>query len=135
MTYFGGSQSREAVKTGIIFKKQYIPQLADERMDLYSSVNLDRGIYGHVTGMERGVPIYSSVKGASQYISQLHITKEYICRLGVTYIHRRYIPQLFHRLIKKYNVYSLVMKACSSVITDERVCISCSVGQTYGCCC
>jgi hypothetical protein len=53
-------------------------------MDLYSSVNLDRGIYGHMTGMERGVPIYSSVKGASQYISQLHVTKEYICRLCVT---------------------------------------------------
>jgi hypothetical protein len=44
----------------------------------------------------------------------------------VAYIRRCYIPRLLHRLTEKYNVYSSVMKVCSSVITDERVCVSCS---------
>jgi hypothetical protein len=41
----------------------------------------------------------------------------------VAYIHRCYIP----RLTEEYNIYSSVMKVCSSVITDERSCVSCSV--------
>jgi hypothetical protein len=35
------------------------------------------------------------------------------------YIHRRYIPWFFHRLTKEYMLYS-------SVITEERVMVSCS---------
>jgi hypothetical protein len=44
------------------------------------------------------------------------------------YIHWRYIPQFLCRLTEEYNVYSSVMKVCSSVVTDERSCVSCSEG-------
>jgi hypothetical protein len=92
-------------------------------MCLYSSVN--REIYEHVAGVcGRG----------SHYIPRLCVIKEYIpiyssvrCNRGPTniiaYIHQRYIP----RLTEKYTVYLLVMKVCSSIITDERVRVSCSV--------
>jgi hypothetical protein len=33
------------------------------------------------------------------------------------------------RLTEEYNVYSSVIKICLSVITDERVCVSCSDSQ------
>jgi hypothetical protein len=36
----------------------------------------------------------------------------------VSFIHQCYIPRLLHRLTDKYNVYSSVIKVCSSVITD-----------------
>jgi hypothetical protein len=68
------------------------------------------------------------------------------------YIHRRYIPQFLHRLIKEYNVYSSnigayihqryiprlieeynvyssIIKVCSSVITDECSNVSYSVSS------
>jgi hypothetical protein len=41
----------------------------------------------------------------------------------MTYIHRRYIPHYLRRLTEKYNIYSSVIKVCSSV---ERVRVSCS---------
>jgi hypothetical protein len=44
----------------------------------------------------------------------------------VAYVHRHYIPRFLRQLTKEYNAYSSVMKVCSSVITDERVCIFCS---------
>jgi hypothetical protein len=47
------------------------------------------------------------------------------------YIHQCYIPRFLHRLTKEYNVYSLVMKVYSSVITDEHSCVSYSVGSRY----
>jgi hypothetical protein len=52
-----------------------------------------------------------------------------------SYIHWSYIPRLFERLTEEYNVYSSVMKVCSSVITDKHFDVSCSVsytGLTYG---
>jgi hypothetical protein len=45
----------------------------------------------------------------------------------VAYIRRCYIPRFLRRLTEEYNVYSSVMKVCSLVIIDERVCVSCSV--------
>jgi hypothetical protein len=46
-------------------------------------------------------------------------------------IHRRYIPWLLHQLIEEYNIYSSVMKVYLSVITDERVCVSCNVERLF----
>jgi hypothetical protein len=43
------------------------------------------------------------------------------------YIHRHYIPQFLHWLTEEYNIYSSVIKVCSSVIIDECSCVSCSV--------
>jgi hypothetical protein len=60
VTCFGGSPSGEAATIGIIYirKIQYIPQLTEEHMALYSSVN--RGIYGHMTGARGGGIIFVS---------------------------------------------------------------------------
>jgi hypothetical protein len=44
------------------------------------------------------------------------------------YIHQRYIPRFLNWLTEEYNIYSLVMKVCSSVITDECSFVSCSGG-------
>jgi hypothetical protein len=49
----------------------------------------------------------------------------------VAYICRRYIPWFLHWLTEEYDVYSSVMKVCSSVITDEHVCVSCSDSSRY----
>jgi hypothetical protein len=60
--YFGGSPSREATKTGVIYiYNQYVPRLTEEHMTLYSSVN--REMYAHMAGVRSGgvSPVYSSV--------------------------------------------------------------------------
>jgi hypothetical protein len=53
MTYFGGYPFGEAAKIGVIYKKQYIPRLTEERMALYSSVMCNQGIYGHMAMAQR----------------------------------------------------------------------------------
>jgi hypothetical protein len=45
----------------------------------------------------------------------------------VAYIHWHYILGLLHQLTKEYNLYSLVTKIRSSVITEECILVSCSV--------
>jgi hypothetical protein len=42
------------------------------------------------------------------------------------YIHRHYIHRFLHQLTEKDNLSSSVMKACSSIITDERLDVSSS---------
>jgi hypothetical protein len=47
MTYFGGFPSWEAAKTGVIYKKQYIPRLTEEHIALtmeYIDTWRERGI-------------------------------------------------------------------------------------------
>jgi hypothetical protein len=83
-------------------------------MCLYSLVN--RVIYGHrVRAHRRGVLVYSLVR-CNRGIVPMNI---------VTYICRRYISRFLCRLNEEYIIYSSVMNVCSSVITDECVCVSC----------
>jgi hypothetical protein len=59
-----------------------------------------------------------------QYIRRVDVTEEY------TFIFLFIICQL----TKEYNIYLSVMKICSLVITNERVCVSYSVwdkGQDF----
>jgi hypothetical protein len=116
-------------------KNQYIPRLTEERMGLYSAVN--HRIYRHVAGA-----------GGSQYISQLLVTGEYIpiylsvrctrgiyfCILGIDEYSDIYSSVLYSTVPSSVNqgiyiyiyIYLSVMKVCLSVITDKRVCVSCS---------
>jgi hypothetical protein len=45
----------------------------------------------------------------------------------MSYIHRRYTSQFLRRLTEKDTLSSSVMKACSSIITNERLDVSYSV--------
>jgi hypothetical protein len=61
-----------------------------------------------------------------QYIPRLHVTEEYIYLLGVTeeYTFIFIDTDEYSDIYSSINIYSLVMNVCSSVITDEHVCVS-----------
>jgi hypothetical protein len=109
MTYFGGHKC--------YIKNQYIPQLTEECMALYSSVN--QGIYGHVAR-----------QGGSHYIPQLHVIEEYIRRLDVTeeynfmFLHTNKYSDIYSSALYSSVASSVNRGICSSVITDEPFCVS-----------